>query len=54
MYQTPSIPQILKADPRLKSLKALDNGNMWDATPRADPKHGNDHWQTASGRSRLS
>jgi len=48
-----SIPQILKADPRLKSLKALDNGNMWDATPRADPKHGNDYWQTGVVRPDL-
>ncbi|PMW90640.1 ABC transporter substrate-binding protein, partial [Pseudomonas sp. FW215-R2] len=48
-----SIPQILKADPRLKSLKALDNGNVWDATLRADPKHGNDYWQTGVVRPDL-
>ena len=48
-----SIPEILKADPRLKSLKALDNGNVWDATLRADPKHGNDYWQTGVVRPDL-
>ena len=43
-----SVPEILKSDPRLKSLKAMNNGNVWDSTLRADPKHGNDYWRRAS------
>lgn len=48
-----SVPEILKSDPRLKSLKAMNNGNVWDSTLRADPKHGNDYWQTGVVRPDL-
>jgi iron complex transport system substrate-binding protein len=48
-----SIPRIIKADPRMKTLKAVRTGNVWDATLRTDPKHGNDYWQTGIVRPDL-
>lgn len=48
-----SIPDIIRADPRMKTLKAMHTGNVWDATLRADPRHGNDYWQTGVVRPDL-
>ena len=48
-----SLPAIVKDDPRMKTLKAVRIGNVWNATLRADPKHGNDYWQTGVVRPDL-
>lgn len=37
----------------MKTLKAMHTGNVWDATLRADPRHGNDYWQTGVVRPDL-
>ena len=48
-----SLPAIVKDDPRMKALKAVRTGNVWNAVLRADPKHGNDYWQTGVVRPDL-
>ncbi|AOG28242.1 ABC transporter substrate-binding protein [Cutibacterium avidum] len=51
--QKASIPTIVKDDPRMKALKPVRNGNVWNGVLRDDPKHGNDYWQTGVVRPDL-
>ncbi|WCC80056.1 ABC transporter substrate-binding protein [Cutibacterium equinum] len=51
--QKASIPTIVKDDPRMKTLKPVRNGNVWNGVLRDDPKHGNDYWQTGVVRPDL-
>ena len=37
----------------MKALKAVRTGTVWNAVLRADPKHGNDYWQTGVVRPDL-